>query len=630
MDTSMDMIKKAAPFGTWNSPIAAEMIGRVEKSNRNCDILINEKGIYWTEPRPAEKGRTVILFQQENGTVSSLTPPDFDVRSKVHEYGGVAYTVVGDTLYFVNGKDQRIYKQLFNENPVPLTNEGTRFADLIPAPHGLIAIGEIHREEGVDNFLALINTLSGSYSILDQGQDFYAFPAISADGTQIAWLTWNHPRMPWDGTLLWTADFADGSLKNKKMVAGGIQESIYQPQWSPKGHLFFISDREGWWNLYRLADRTSKNICPMEAEFGLPLWRLGTSTWRFTGNEEQILCSYQEKGIGKLAFFDPENEKLEPLSLEYTDYSQITVGQGYALFLAGTSTESRKIIKMELISRSLSTIGPSEPLSIDPEYFSHPESIEFPSSNGRFSYGYFYAPQNKDYKGVSGSLPPLMIIGHGGPTAVSDRVFNLRIQYWTSRGFAILDVNYGGSTGYGRAYRERLKGQWGVLDVEDCIQGGLYLAKQNKVDVNKVVIRGASAGGFTTLEALCQSNIFAAAACYYGVTNLELLIRDTHKFEANYLDSLIGPYPERKDLYFERSPLHHSDKINCPVIFFQGGKDKVVPPNQSQALYEALQKRGVKSKLILYENEEHGFRQAETIRDSLEKELHFYLEVFYP
>lgn len=617
-----------APYGTWDSPITALMTTRGEKTNRNCDIIVNDEGIFWTEPRPNEKGRSVVVHLTQDHLIKTLTPPGFDVRSKVNEYGGLAFAVVGKKIYFVNAKDQRIYVQEIDSEPKPLTEEGTLFADLLPTSQGLIAIGETHGDKQTDNFLAFIDTQTGTYIRLDQGQDFYASPALSGDGKKLAWLTWNHPNMPWDGCFLWTADFDRGSVKNKMKAAGGLNESIYQPQWSPQGTLYYVSDRSGWWNLHRLKDQQAENVAPLQAEFGLPLWRLGTSTWRFTGREEEILCAYREKGVGKIALLDPDHKQLKPFGFDYTDYGQITMGPGFALFLAGSARASRRIIKLDLNSFTISPIDAPDPLDVDPENFSIPNPIEFPSENGRSVYGYFYPPKNKKYRGVAGSLPPLMIISHGGPTSAADLIFNLRIQYWTSRGFALLDVNYGGSTGYGREYREQLKGQWGVMDVEDCISGGTYLAKIGKVNAGQIVIRGGSAGGFTTLTALTRTKIFAAGASYCGVSDLELLVQDTHKFESNYLDTLIGPYPARKDLYVERSPIHNADKISSPVIFFQGEKDKVVPPNQAYVLYEALQKRGVESKLVLYKNEEHGLRQSENIQDSLEQELQFYLKAF--
>ncbi len=616
-----------APYGLWNSPITAAMTTRNEKSGRNCNIVISKESIYWTESRPHEAGRTVILQCKPDGQVSVITPTGFDVRSKVHEYGGLAFTVIGDTVYFVNAKDQRLYVQPPNQTPKALTPIGLRYADLHPSPKGIFAVAEEHVNKKVNNFLVLIDTETGSHAILDQEHDFYAAPTLSPNGKSLAWLTWDHPNMPWDGTELWTAQMDSSGLINKVKKAGGNSESIFQPRWSPQGNLFFISDCTGWWNFYMLKNGEMLPLYPKKAEFGLPLWSLGTSTWGFTGRGEEIVCAYQEKGIGKLALLDPATKQLHPLPFPFSDYAQIATGKNRIVCLMGTPTRPRQLMEISLPSLNLKEIAPSDPLPLDPGYLTNPEPIEYPSAHQRVSYGYFYPPKNKDYVGLCGTLPPLIIMSHGGPTAAADPIFNLRIQYWTSRGFAVLDVNYAGSTGYGRQYRDSLKGLWGIADVEDCIAGTYFLINQKKVDSKRIFIRGGSAGGYTTLAALAHSSIFAGGASYYGVADLELLLNDTHKFEAHYLDSLIGPFPEKKNLYKERSPLFHAEHISSPVIFFQGGKDLIVPPQQTKMMFEALKKKGIPTQLIIYEEEEHGFRQAANIQDSLEKELQFYLKI---
>lgn len=618
---------REAPYGTWTSPITAMMTTRTDKSNRNCDIIVDGDFVYWSEPRPSEKGRTVIVRRANDGSLETVTPPGYDVRSKVHEYGGRAYTVYRQTIYFINAKDQRIYVQENGRSPLPITPQGPRFAELLPCEQGILAIAEDHQDTKVLNFLALIHPQTGLVTTLDEGHDFYAGLALSPDGKRLAWLTWDHPHMPWDSTYLWTAELRDGALHEKQLVAGGIDEALFQPQWSPQGTLYFISDRSGWWNIYRQQGATLENVCPLEAEFGMPLWRLGTSTYAFTGQQEEIACAYQEQGIGKLALLNPHTKQLKPLSLGFSSYSQITPGKRCLYLLMGSSKVSRRLYKLNLSSQTITLLDEVEEFPIDSGYISLPEPIAFPSAQGRTAYGYYYAPKNKDFKSAAGTLPPLMIMSHGGPTAAADPIFNIKVQYWTSRGFAVLDVNYGGSTGFGRAYRNLLKGQWGIVDVEDCSEGALYLAKQGKADPRKLLIRGGSAGGYTTLAALAFTKTFAAGASYYGVADLELLAQDTHKFEALYLDQLIGPYPDSKKLYEERAPLLHADQITCPVIFFQGALDKVVPLNQAKKMYAALMQKGLKTKLVIYENEEHGFRQAENIQDSMEQELRFYLEV---
>lgn len=610
---------KTAPFGQWPSPIIAEMLCSHSKSNFNCDIAVEGQAIYWTEVRPKERGRTVLM---RNGY--DITPEGCDIRSKVHEYGGTGFAVLGEKLFFVNSKDQRLYRK--DSSLAALTEPGVRFGDLVPSSAGLLAIREDHRASLVLNDLVLIDPGSGQVTALDSGHDFYAFPTLSPDGSKLAWISWNLPDMPWDSTMLWVADFKGGRISDKRCVAGSPNESIYQPQWSPKGILTFISDRSGWWNLYRLKGDACENLFPLEAEFGMPLWRLGSSTWGFTGSGEQILCSYQQKGSFKLALIDPETKKWEEIPLPQNDFSQIKTGKGFAVLLAGSQTEGRRLARLDLLAKQLTYLDQAEEPLIPKGSLSNPEAIEFPTTDGR-AYAFFYPPANDSYTGPQGQKPPLMVISHGGPTGNVTGVFNLKIQYWTSRGFAVLDVNYRGSTGYGRAYREKLKGRWGIADVEDCVSGARFLAKRGDIDPDKCVIRGGSAGGYTTLAALAFTKAFQAGASYYGVGDPELLAKDTHKFESRYLDSLIGPYPARRDLYEARSPLKHAENISSPVIFFQGGKDKVVPPNQAEVMFEALKRNNIPTKLILYPEEEHGFRQADTIRDSLEKELQFYLDV---
>jgi len=602
-------------YGTWQSPITPDLTARGEKSARSTYIVVDGQEIYWTESRPLEKGRTVVMHCTPDGKLEEMTPAGFDVRTKVHEYGGLSFTAHRGTLYFINSKDQCLYTQ-----GKALTQEGIRFAEPLATPFGLVCIAE----ENKNNYLALVDPETGKSTPLDRGHDFYASPTLSPDGKKLAWLTWDHPNMPWDGTKLWVAEFEAGKLLHKTLQAGSSHESIFQPQWSPKSNLYYISDRSGWWNIYAMEN---ENICPKNAEFGLPQWGLGISTWRFTGEGEQIICSFQENGVGKLGLLDPAKKQLEVLDLGGTDFAQIAAGKGFAVFLMGSKDAARRVMKLDLKTKRLTAIDkPTENL-IGKEYFSIPQSISFPSANQRKSYGYFYPPRNPNYQAPKGSLPPLIVMSHGGPTAAADPVLNLRMQYWTSRGFAVLDVNYGGSTGFGRAYRESLRGRWGQVDVEDCSYGALYLAREGKVDPKKILIRGASAGGYTTLAALAFTDTFAAGASYYGVADLELLAKDTHKFEAYYLESLVGPYPQEKQEYYRRSPLHHAAKITCPVIFFQGGKDKVVPQNQAEKMFQALKDKGLKTELILYPDEEHGFRQAENVQDSLEKELNFYLDV---
>jgi dipeptidyl aminopeptidase/acylaminoacyl peptidase len=591
-----------APYGTWKSPITTEWVTLGQK--RFGMVVLDGNDVYWQEMRPNEGGRTVIM---KNG--KEAIGDKFNARTRVHEYGGGAYTVADSQIYFVNDKDQRIYV-----NDKPLTEPGTRFADLKKAGEYLVAVGE----KGKDNFLAAINLQTGKYDVIAQGHDFYASPAWDPQGGKLAYLTWDHPRMPWDGNDLWVGSFKEGKLREIEHVAGGPTESIFQPAWSLDGKLYYISDRTGWWNLYQ--GKTA--VCPMEAEFGLAQWVFGMSTYAFAG--EQILATYQSQGTGHLGLLSP----LQPLVSEGTYFSQIRARQNTAVWIQGSPTEPSAIVRYNLKTEKKEVLAENLKPHIDAGYFSTPQFLTFPSGKGRVAYGYFYSPTNKDYKAPPGELPPLIVMSHGGPTAATSSDFSLRMQYWTSRGFAVLDVDYGGSTGYGRAYRDALKGNWGVVDVEDCEAGAQYLIAQKRVDPKRVAITGGSAGGFTTLAALTFGKTFTVGASYYGVSDLMGLVQDTHKFESRYLEGLVAPYPQGIATYHARSPLQCVEKLHCPVIFFQGAEDRVVPQNQAEKMHAALKKRGILTDLIIYEGEQHGFRKAENIRDALEKERLFYLKVW--
>jgi dipeptidyl aminopeptidase/acylaminoacyl peptidase len=507
--------------------------------------------------------------------------------------------------------------------------------------HGrIICVREDHTGDGEPvNTLVGISLADGAVqTVLVSGNDFYAAPRLSPDGCRLAWLCWNHPNMPWDGTELWVADLAsDGSLTAPRKVAGGPAESVVEPQWSPDGRLHFVSDRSNWWNLYRWlespvdggqpASGQIEPLCAMEAEFGGPLWVFGLSHYTFE-SADRLICTYSKEGLSYLASLEMGNRQLTPLPVPYTDIGDLHAADGQVWFQAGSATEPAAIVQFMLASAQLTVLRRSSKLALEPVYLSVPKPITFPTENGLMAYGFFYPPQNQDYTAPADERPPLLVKSHGGPTAATSTAFNLKIQYWTSRGFAVLDVNYGGSTGYGRAYRDRLKGLWGIVDVDDCVNGARYLAQEGAVDPNRLVIDGGSAGGYTTLCALIFRDVFKAGASYYGVSDLEALATDTHKFEARYLDSLIGPYPERKDLYIARSPIHATQRLNCPVIFFQGDEDKIVPPNQAEMMVTALRQKGLPVAYVLYEGEQHGFRKAENIKRTLDGEFYFYSRVF--
>ena len=445
---------------------------------------------------------------------------------------------------------------------------------------------------------------------------------------ELAWLTWDHPRMPWDGTELWVGDLQpDGSVTDPRPVAGGRDESIFQPEWSPSCQLHFASDRTGWWNLYRLEGDEPRPLAPMEAEFGVPQWVFGLSRYTFLP-DGSIACLYARDGFEHLALLRA-GEPLQRLDLPYTTYSGVHSSGDTLVFTAASPTEAAAVIRMDLRTQKREVLGRSMSHDFDASYLSRPRPITFPTENGKATaYALYYPPHNKDYTGALGEKPPLIVASHGGPTAMTTAQLSLEIQFWTSRGFGYVDVNYGGSTGYGRPYRERLKGNWGIVDTEDCINAARYLAEQGEVDGQRLAIRGGSAGGYTTLCALVFHDDFAAGASYYGVADCEALATDTHKFESRYLDGLIGPYPEARDVYRKRSPIHYAEELSCPVILFQGLEDRVVPPAQAEEMASALRAKGLPFAYLAFEGEQHGFRKAETIQRTLEAELYFYSKVF--
>ena len=622
------MVQQAG-YGSWRSPITADLV--VTGSLRLGQPAWDKGDLYWTEGRPQEKGRNVLRRQAAGGAVQELTPAPFNVRTRVHEYGGGAYWVSEGVVYFCNFADQRLYRLLPGSDPQPLTEPGPyRYADGVVdrAFRRILCVREDHsRQREPENTLVAIDLESGSQQVLARGHDFYASPRLSPDGRTLVWLSWDHPQMPWDGTELWRSEVnPDGSLGEPQKLAGGPAESIFQPQWSPQGDLYFVSDRSGWWNLYRWDPQGPLPLCPMEAEFAEPQWVFGLSTYGFCG-DRQILAIYRQEGLCHLALLDPRSGRRQELPLPYTELHSLQVSGEKAAFLAASPSEAMALVCLDLPSGQVQVVARSSSVAVEPEYLSIPEPIAFPTSGGAVAYGFFYPPKNRDFVAPAGEKPPLLVKSHGGPTGATAAVLDLGIQYWTSRGIAVLDVNYRGSSGYGRAYREALKGRWGLVDVEDCIAGAQFLAAQGKVDGERLLIRGGSAGGYTTLAALTFHTVFKAGASYYGVSDLEALAQETHKFESHYLDSLIGPYPERRDLYRERSPIHHLEGLNCPVIFFQGLEDAIVPPNQAERMVAALQAKGIPVAYVPFEGEQHGFRQAANIKRALEAELYFYAQV---
>ncbi|MCP4042169.1 MAG: S9 family peptidase [Gammaproteobacteria bacterium] len=621
------------PYGSWNSPITAEFI--VAETVGLSSPMVDGDDIYWLESRPSEGGRNVLVRRTPDGATEDITPEGFNVRSRAHEYGGGAYTVNQGTVYFSNDQDRRIYRQSPNSHPRPLTPESSlRFADLIadPVRRRLICIREEHLEENepINSLVSLSMDARGDDlgTELATGADFFSTPCLSPGGDHLAWLTWKHPAMPWDGTQLWIAPLlADGSPGKQQPVAGGPEESIFQPQWSPDGRLYFVSDRGGWWNIYRHTEAGAKAIWRMEAEFGLPQWVFGMSTYTFTP-EGRLICTYTRNGIWSLAELTPTTGALTPIETPYTYITDLHSGTAGTVFLGGSPTEATAVSLLRTDNGIPDILRREGNQDLDPHYLSPPEAIEFTTGNGLTAHAFYYPPRNPHHCGPTEEQPPLLVRSHGGPTAATNTSLKLAYQYWTSRGFAILDVNYGGSTGYGRDYRQRLLGNWGIVDVEDCVNGARYLVGRGDVDSQRLAIRGSSAGGYTTLAALTFHTTFQAGASLYGVSELESLALDTHKFESRYLDHLIGPYPEGRELYRARSPIHHTDQLSTPVIFFQGLEDQVVPPEQAEKMVEALREKGLPVAYVPFEGEQHGFRKAPNIKRALEAELFFYSRVF--
>jgi dipeptidyl aminopeptidase/acylaminoacyl peptidase len=577
-----------------------------------------------------------------------MNPAPFNARTRVHEYGGGAWLVHRNCVYFSNFADQQIYVADGQGNTRQLTRTPElRFANGVvdAARNRIIYVIEDHSGDNAEpsNLIGAVSLESGSVTFLTRGHDFYSSPTLSPDTGRLAWITWDHPDMPWDGTTLMTARIAgDGSLSAITRIAGGREESIQQPLYSSDGTLYFISDRSGWWNLYRVQhdaagelagehERKILPVCETDAEFGVPHWVFGQSTYAFRQTEtgaDEIICTFSRDNQSVLSRLDRTADTLTTIATPFTAIDGISLGENIVTLTAASPTTFNAIVNVDLATGETQVIKASCNIDLDPRYYAIPEAIDYPSADGEIAHAFYYPPANKDFAAPADERPPLIVMCHGGPTGATSSGLALGKQFWTSRGFAVLDVNYRGSTGYGRTYRQKLNGQWGIVDVEDAVAGAHYLVDQGLADANRLAIRGGSAGGFTTLAALTFKNTFAAGASHYGVGDLEALAADTHKFESRYLDSMIGPYPGAIETYRARSPINHVDQLACPVIFFQGLDDKVVPPNQAEAMVAALSAKGIANAYVPFEGEQHGFRKAENIKRALDLELYFYGRVF--
>jgi dipeptidyl aminopeptidase/acylaminoacyl peptidase len=619
------------PYGSWKSPITAAQIA--SSAIGLSEIRLDGETTYWLEMRPTEGGRSVVVRRRPDGIMEDCVPEDCSARTRVHEYGGGSYLAGGGTLYFSNFSDHRVYRLQPDGVPEPLTPaQGLRYADFVwdASRKRLICVREDHTRAGEPQnaIVGLGVEAGGPGTVLASGRDFYAAPRLSPDGNALAWIEWSHPHMPWDAAELWVAPLQEnGALGQPRHVAGGKGESALQPLWSPDGILYFAWERGDWWNLHRFAGGRIETLTDLEAEFATPPWVFGMQNYAFV-SAAHIVCSFTRHGIWTLAHLDTRMRRLAEIDLPFTDIASIQCGGAQAVFLAGSPSEPLSVIRLELETGRHEVLRRSTTFAVGPKYLSAPEPVEFLSTDGRTAHGLFYPPKNPDFVAPGAERPPLVVMIHGGPTSMASTALRLNIQYYTSRGVAVLDVNYGGSTGYGRAYRERLNGAWGIVDVDDCCVCAAALAAQGRVDGKRLAIRGGSAGGYTTLACLAFRKVFAAGASHYGVSDCELLTQDTHKFESRYLDTLIGPYPERRNLYIARSPLHHLEGLDRPVIFFQGLDDKVVPPNQAEMLYNALRTRKIPTAYVPFDGEQHGFRKAETIVRAIEAEYAFFARIF--
>ena len=626
----------AAPCGSWESPVTTEML--TAGTLRFEGIAADGGDVYWVESRPDEAGRCAAMRRAADGALSEVTTPGFSARTRAHEYGGGALAVSNGVAYFSNFADQRLYRRPVDGSAAPAAitpAAAVRYADAtVDAARGrLICVAEDHRRAGAEaeNLLAAVPVGGGEPAPVHRGFDFYAAPRLDPGGARLAWVCWNHPDMPWDATELWVADVeAGGALSSPRRIAGGAGGgvSVVQPAWGPDGALYCVSDVSGWWNLHRWNGERLAPVLPMDAEFGAPPWLFGMSRYAVL-DARRIAAHYQRADGSRLGVIDVPAGRLREIDTPFTTFGAFAAAvRGRLACVAASAQAAPALVAIDPESGACETLRRGAEPALDDSYVSRAEAVAFPSAGGRTAHAFYYAPRNRAFCAPAGERPPLVTFVHGGPTAGADPGFKLAVQFWTTRGFAVVDVDYGGSTGYGAAYRRLLRGAWGVVDREDCEAAARHLAARGVVDPARLAIRGGSAGGYTALCALAFGRVFTAGASYYGVSDPAALARDTHKFESRYLDALIGPWPERADLYERRSPIRAAGRISRPVLFLQGLDDAVVPPDQTARMAAALRRNGVPVACLTFAGEQHGFRRAANIRRAAEAELFFYGRVF--
>jgi dipeptidyl aminopeptidase/acylaminoacyl peptidase len=624
------MAPERSAFGSWTSPITSQLlVGDVVGLSFPS---VEDGAYYWIEARPTEAGRNVLVRQSLDDETADVFGPEFAARTLVHEYGGRCYVVRGSTVYFSNFADQRLYRLELGGEPVALTPEppaprSWRYADPVVSPDGtfLVCVRERHDGEVVNDLVAIAADGTAEPMVVAEGHDFFSSPAFSRDGRRLAYVAWDHPNMPWDTTLLYEAELGDRAvITSRRTVVANPDESVIQPQYDAQGTLIFLSDRTGWWNLYRDAPGGAIALYPLEAEFGRPAWQFGFSDYAPLINGS-LVAAWQDPDGSHLGVLDSTG--MHEVALDWPIVSSVATDGVDFVGLVASPVKPAAIVRIDLSSGAETILATSFVNTVDPAYLSVPQPIEFATEHGLTAHAYYYPPSNRDFEGPEGEAPPLIVSIHGGPTGSASTALSYSIQYWTSRGFAVADVNYGGSAGYGRLYRERLRGAWGVVDLDDAVNAARFLAESNRANPQALLIHGGSAGGYTTLCALTFRDVFAAGASYFGLADLGTFVKDTHKFESRYLDGLVGPWPDARAIYEERSPVFHTDVLHTPMILFQGLEDAVVPPNQAEFMAEALRTKGVPFAYLTYEGEQHGFRQAKNIVRTAEAELSFYAQV---